>query len=293
LEIKTGFKKVMYFSAKELGLAVYGVSSGNELIARCPFPEHIDSEPSASFNTVKGVLYCFGCGRSATVTQIADMLGGYVKVSPTADRYNKIKDTYWRQLLLNPLAYDHPYLTKRMVSNEQVKEFGIRANGNGVIFPFTKNGRIVGVQVRQIVHSPKYLTFGYKVPLWPDTRYQVLHTPIIITEGIFSTLRLLQFGFKSYATLGALMKFAVKDYLRQYPKVIGVFDDDKAGYLACGRLLKLVPHAKVLVRGIDVGDILDKIRLLEYTGNQTITSDLVTVAKAYGDKKEFFERMGR
>lgn len=287
----------MYYSAKELGLVVHGMSGGNELITRCPFPEHNDKEPSASFNVSKGVLYCFGCGQSATAQQIADMLGGFVHITAKPDQYKKIADTYWRQLLLNPLAIDNEYLAKRRVPNDQVREFGILANSNGIIFPFKKNNRVVGVQIRQYTHRPKYLTFGYKVPLWPDKQWRTYNLDtnepewVIITEGIFSTLRLLEFGFNSYATLGALMKYSVKDYLRQHSKVLGVFDNDKAGIIASGKLLKLVPHAKVLIRGIDVADILDKSNFSRYTKTQMITGDLIDVAMAYGNVKEFFERV--
>lgn len=285
----------MYISARSLGLSVAGSSGNDELIVRCPFPEHDDRSPSASFNSAKGVIYCFGCGQSATANQVADLTGGYVQITNTPDTAKRIPENLWRQLLRNNFAYRNEYLSKRYVSDDLVTKFGIRANANSIIFPFRKNSPftedIVGVQIRQFTKRPKYLTFGEKVPLWPlDAKYNTLE-PLIICEGIFSALRLIEFGYQSYATLGAMIKTDAKDYLRKYTKVIGIFDDDKAGYLACGRLLKLAPHSKVLIRGIDVGDVLDKRRFLEYTGYQRTTSNLSEVAKMYGDKKEFFYRL--
>ena len=50
-----------------------GKEKGTEFVCHCPF--HEDRTPSFSLNVEKGVYYCFGCGVSGGLNQLASKLG--------------------------------------------------------------------------------------------------------------------------------------------------------------------------------------------------------------------------
>lgn len=55
---------------------------GDELIVRCPDPDHDDRNPSAAINVVKGLWTCYACGAGGDT---ATLLGGGVSLEPSTD----------------------------------------------------------------------------------------------------------------------------------------------------------------------------------------------------------------
>src|SRR5690554_2405501 len=279
----------MIYNPDSLNLQVitYG-----ETEAHCICPFHHDTKPSASFNMKSGLFYCFSCGTAHNVQSLAFALNGIVE---KIEKYYNDKRSYsteksWLKLLHNPLAHDNEYLSKRNVTNDLVNIFQIRCNSHGVIFPITDtNKNVKVVQIRQYKRYLKYLTFGEKLPVWPlyvepvESDYH----HVMVVEGVFGVINLYRLGVNAFATMGAMMKSGIKDYIH-HTHVFGFFDHDFAGYVAGARLLKFIPRAEIIVPGgeIDNFSYVDLTKML-YTREHT--RYLPQLAELSGDKDKFWQ----
>jgi len=228
-----------------LGLVVEH-DSFPEVSCLCPF--HDDRSPSASFNMEKGVLYCFTCATSFSAKEIANFLGGTISLVKKSDKirllstrgsHKKIKN--WRHAALFPLALSNKYLQSRLVDNNMVKAYGIREWSNSVYFRlYSHTGNLIGIQERLIDNSKfRYIVHGNKPPLWPAKEVFSLtkSKTVYLTEGIFGMLRAKAAGLQAFALLGVGQLAEALVLLNGF-NVIGVFDDDIAGYTASLKLAK-------------------------------------------------------
>ena len=245
LEVPTG----MVVDPIALGFgSVTRSASDAEFVVECPF--HDDDTPSASFNAAKGLFHCFACGESSNADGIARQTGGSVEfVSPgevALPRGEKWEEPGfdWRKMLLVP-AEGEPkaieYLQSRNVTQRQAIRWGLFAAPAGVGFPLKdKFGMVVGAQVR--LYEPrgkaKYMFYGELPPLWPletirDSRPDDIH---FLVEGVFGAVRARSAGIKGFATLGAGHGLENVVFIMHGREVRGVFDDDKAGWIASAKL---------------------------------------------------------
>lgn len=223
--------------------------SGKELLCRCP--RHEDQHPSATYNTLKGLLYCFSCKAAITAKQLAKELGGeLIEVHEGAVRQRQFgNDNDWLDLLKNPLALGpskgSDYLAKRQVFGEQVKRYDIKENDQGVIFPLRDRfDNTVGCLTRNYSSTPRYVFSGDRPAIWPYIN--LAHgEPTYIVEGTFGVLRFEKWGFKAVASMGTgYAQKIVKLLKSSCSEPIGFFDPDYAGRLAAGKLVLLgVPVA--------------------------------------------------
>lgn len=236
------------YDARDLNLVVKGYSGNNEVLVKCPNPDHSDHNPSASFNTETGLLYCFSCGYSANIAKLQALAGVFVEKKPTT--YSKPdSEQLWKDFHKLPKAYGNSYLKSRNVTDVTVDEFDIRQSNKGVVFLFkdTKS-KIVGCQLRQYENKPKYLTFGERI-LFDSAKLRTYNPdkPIYLTEGVFGMIRGYKSGFQTLATIGAMIKESTLEPIINWPKIYGVFDNDLAGEIAACRLLKFIPTAKIIL----------------------------------------------
>lgn len=236
------------YDAKELGLEVTGYSGINEVLCKCPNPEHSDSNPSASFNIENGLLYCFSCGYSVNAYQLAKQAGVALERKPI--KYVKPdSEQLWKEFYKLPQATGNKYLRSRDVGDMTVGVFDIRQSNKGIVFLFRDyKSNLVGCQLRQYDKKPKYLTFGERV-LFDLTKLPLYNPskPLYLTEGVFGMIRGYQSGFQTLATIGAMIKESTLEPILNWSKVYGVFDNDLAGSIAAVRLLKFVPQAKIVL----------------------------------------------
>jgi len=228
-----------------LGLTL-GHYSYPEISCLCPF--HNDRTPSASFNMEKGVLYCFTCASSFSAKEIANYLGGVVSLMKKSDKLRllamhgsgeKLKN--WKKTALFPLALNNEYLHSRLVDNETINRYKIRAYSNSIFFRLhAHNGKLVGVQERLVDNNKyRYIVHGNKPPLWPAKEVFTLDKSktVYLTEGVFGALRAKMAGLQAFAMLGVSQPFKALELLNGF-NVISVFDDDVAGYTAAIKLAK-------------------------------------------------------
>lgn len=227
-----------------IGLEVTG-RSGNEIIVRCPF--HEDKTPSGEYNIDTGLFYCFSCKTAMDGHKLVDEIGGE-KYPLDWRKYHRDtkfgKTLEWVDHIKNPLAIGNEYLAKRQVSEWQIREHGILASDEGVIFKIedVTGSSVTGIQVRYFDKKPKYKIFGSKQPLWPMKHLPFAEEKVVV-EGVFGALR----GegtssFKPFAMMGSgnvnevaqILKFTTKNYMRN---VVAIMDPDYAGLLAAGRFI--------------------------------------------------------
>lgn len=260
------------YDARELGLNVRGYSGNFETIVSCPNPTHNDHNPSASFNTSNGLLYCFSCGYTSNAFELANAQG--IKLEKREITHTKPdSEELWREFEKAPLAKNNGYLQSRgLLTNSYIEYFDIRAVKQGVVFLFrnTRN-KLVGCQIRQYVKSPKYLTFGERI-LFDSSKIVTYdpNEPIYLTEGVFGMIQGHKYGFQTLATIGAMIKKESLQRLTNWSKIYGVFDNDDAGLKAAKRLLETIPQAKIVL-----GATADEMDWSKLHTNFDITTDVL------------------
>lgn len=272
-----------------LGLRVGGMSGG-EYIVECPF--HGDSHPSACFNPTSGLFFCFSCGATANASKLSFHLGGRV-VKTTGQSNRKLKRVEWRGIAHAPLAVNHPYLRQRGVSDAQVRRWGIREVPGAVAVPVTDHdGTEVGVILRKIEGQPRYLYFGDKPPLWPLGWLMELEpgTEVVVVEGVFGKLRAERAKVPAVAVMGAMVQTSVANYLRRF-KVTVMFDNDFGGYSGAGRLLSLVPSARVIVPGLEADELDVPTWRSIYEEGAMTTRSMSELARLSGDREKFYRQL--
>lgn len=252
----------MYYDPNILGLNVKSMKI-EEANVICPF--HDDHNPSAWFNTSKGLFYCFTCGKSANAAQIAKLTGatGYLSGEDDFISYGKrftfASSTPEEISKSSYNAKGNEYLKRRLITEKQIRYYEIEQDENGnPIFKITDlNGLAIGRITRFVNGTPKYKITGKQFPVWPAAKLDLYDPaePVFLVEGVFGVLRANLFGIQAIATLGASkITQNVMKYLTFF-KIYGIFDDDEAGRIASAKLLILSKGmCKVRVPGAEVDE---------------------------------------
>lgn len=255
------------YSAREFGIKVER-SSGVEEYCLCPF--HTDHTPSASFNRVKGLLYCYVCGKGWNVAQLTELL----KVE-FAERECDIADL---DLLgeegLFELGEDRPsadYFAKRGISPEVIRTYGVRwreGEPRAAVLPIRNlQKNVVGVAYRYLEGATRYKVFGRPTPIWPMPLLQGLRggQPVLVFEGAWSAMRIASVAgveAPAFALLGAKASPSIMDVLRPFQPVF-LYDGDQAGERACRKMRTLSPFSHSWTVPISPDDMDDdQIRTL-------------------------------
>lgn len=271
-----------------LGLEVSGKSRG-EYICRCPF--HNDRHPTgACFNPSNGWFYCFVCGAKAHAEQLAVALGGICsRVQALPDDEEEMD---WSGVLRAPLAYDHEYLKKRKVSNEQVEKFQIKKIPQGIVFPIknTKDQE-VGCLIRNIDRSVRYISLGEKPALW-NLNNLANHkhgNRVWVTEGVFGSLRADSAGIFAVATMTSKIQRDGSKFLNHFPTFV-LYDNDYAGYLGGALFLREMPRAHIVVPGREADELsIDEWKELDNA--PTWTNNIIMLAKFSKDPKKLIQQL--
>lgn len=227
--------------------------------AHCTCPYHHDTTPSASFNMVKGVFYCFSCGASANAEQLArDLSGVIVKRDSLVMGDEEDDPEEWMWIQHQPLALGNSYLVKRGVSDNTVRQFDIRQHPDGIAFLlYDQQHKLRGVQIRHKEKRPKYLIYGRPPTLWPAWIQYDYSEPVFIVEGVFGVLRAYESGIQAYAVLGAMKAAkAWEQAALSYRELYAFMDDDEAGNKAA---LELLLASRGRVRAILPGGEADEL----------------------------------
>lgn len=250
-------------SAKALGLDVTKSSASGEVLVLCPF--HPDKNPSAWYNQAKGLLYCSVCGRGWNEKQIAKARG--IELSdleeedaPIPERYNLI--THTEPIVLGEREYNDYFVT-RGISQATFEHYDlhwISSPHEAAVLPiFNLNSDLVGAVYRYLhphESGTRYRFFGETTSVWPMhlLRYvKPKEDVLIVTEGVFSAMRIYDFCMKTYgysvpvfSLMGAKANSGIVDTLALFKRVWYLYDCDAAGRRAkdkmCGLDLNAIVH---------------------------------------------------
>lgn len=198
----------------------------------CPY--HNDHNPSALFNAKQGSLYCFACHTYKSKKQLEeDMPGQWVNDLTLSVPQRNINNDECRLLKRNPLALNNKYLQKRLVTNEQVKQFNILHNRDGIVFPLNdKTGKLTAILHRQYDNEVRYIKYGDMPLIWPYS-HLTKRNPVYIVEGVFGVLRADLAGLKAVCSFGTGNTRKIADLIRSTTyEHYTVMDNDLAGDLA-------------------------------------------------------------
>lgn len=242
------------YNPRELLLDVRYFLGKGEVLCSCPF--HNDDSPSFCFNINKGVYVCYGCGARGGIKQLVRQTGGIVEISKIEQKSKSELEQEWKKLLIGKHAYDDEYLMSRKVTNEQIEEFSIKKNRDGIVIPLIDdNGKTCGVLLRKKIGKVRYLVIGNKPPLWPLNKLSEINKGeiVAIVEGVFGFLAANRAGINAVATLGANVKPSAIQYLSYYKPRI-VFDDDFAGYLGAGKIVVMNSETEIVIPGTEADE---------------------------------------
>ena len=112
----------------------------------------------------------------------------------------------------------------------------------------------------------------------------------IITEGIFGYLNAERNGVTALTCFSSLVKAHTYKWLTSLNPVI-VFDNDFAGYLGAGRMIKNISNARVVAPGLEADEISAKEWTKIKNGDIVSTRDLDRLAKLSGNVSKFWSKI--
>lgn len=263
-------------------LGYYYQEKGNDYLIRCTNPEHNDTHPSMRIDKMTGVYNCFSCGHSGNLLRENGVRLN--KVDIRSQRIlDKIKE-FRRPSLALPIGVELYKGAYRNISAETMQYYEAFTHPDyesRIMFPLRDlNGDIV-VFIGRHMHTKtadkyKFYPAHTAPPLFPMKPVQILDNTIILVEGIFDALNLIDKGLQNAIcafgthTLYSKKKQKLKIERLEYLKIMGVekiylmFDADEAGQEAARDLENLINNSGVfsseiieLPKGMDPGD-LDK-----------------------------------
>ena len=203
-------------------------------------PEHGDSRPSASVNTVKGMWFCYTCHAHGTLTGEArlaepDYQAMKLWLAKKMDEGRIYPEAWLDRYDAGPV---HPYWLER-VGEAASREFrlGSDPDSEAVTYPLRDpQGRVLGIVRRSLGETgPKY-----KYPLGVDVGRLLFHyttdhrEAVVLVEGALDAIALWSVGIDAFAIYGSrLSQEQVHLIDRIDPEyVYTCYDLDKAGWTA-------------------------------------------------------------
>ena len=259
--------------ARAIGLDVQGSSGGEELVI-CPF--HDDHHASATWNPKHDLFYCFTCGIGMNLEQLLKRTGNKIDSEIIFEDYDipvdlelSREEPEWD---IGVTGYSH-YLKDRGISIGACQKYGINLadGGERVIFPSRNlSGKTEGIICRYIHpgSGPRYRKSGRMFPVWPMDHLVGLKYGeyILVTEGLFSTLRIATVSktFKVFALTGAKANSDIVAALSAFNPIF-LYDGDSAGKRAARTMKALRPDWDVLISKPAPDDMIADEQIIKLT----------------------------
>lgn len=250
-------------------------TQGQDYVVKCFNPEHTDSHPSMRIDIETGIYNCFACGHKGNLLQ-----ENGVRLSPVDRRVMKILKKIGE---LKTVSLDIPegatmYTSSyRGISAETLqyyKAFTHPDYPDRIMFPLYNISNELVVMIGRHMFSnveAKYKFYpGHTTPpIFPAKPLHIYDNSIILVEGIFDALNLIDKGLQNVVTGFGTTTFLKKgsdklSHLKIFnvDKIYIMFDGDTAGREAAKKLENLINktgmfEAEVidLPDGVDPGDL--------------------------------------
>jgi DNA primase len=200
--------------------------SGEEIACYCPW--HDDQNASLAINYTKGMWHCFGgCTKGSGGLQgffrkldnSGSLSQRYIAMFAGQGDLLRIEiDSPDDKLIGNgydvnelPMASENDYLRSRGITEDTVREFGIRYHGmdDSIVMPIYIKHEYIGYVRRNISSNPKYLNsknLQRDQIIYPFDHFKSDFGAVYVCEGPFDALKAHQMGLKNtICTLGGLI----------------------------------------------------------------------------------------
>jgi DNA primase len=169
---------------------------------------------------------------------------------------------------LTGIDHAHPYLRQRGIKEATAKDFGVgyfsgkgSMSGRLVIPICNDKGELVAYAGRSLDGSePKYkLPSGFHKGLVLFNYHRVLkevgaRTAIVLVEGFFDCMKIVQAGFPAVALMGSSLSEAQEELITgDFERVILMLDGDEAGRSGADTIAARL-YRKMFVRIVEVGE---------------------------------------
>lgn len=243
---------------------------GRDYLIHCTHPEHEDTHPSMRVDKLTGVYNCFSCGHKGNLLFDYGVVVNKVNTKVTK-LLEKIAELRKKGLDI-PLGATKVHSDFRGINADTLRYFEAFFHPDfedRIVFPLRNiNGEVV-VFIGRHLHSSssaKYIFSPKNVspPLFPAKPISVENNSIILVEGIFDALNLIDKGLQN-----AICAFGTRSLLRshreklEYLKIMGVekifimFDGDKAGREAAKDLEEVITKEIITKRGFKIEPLFE------------------------------------
>jgi DNA primase len=246
----------------EKGINYKKSNNPSEILITCTSGEHVDKDPSLSYNLEKDMFHCWSCGFKGSKRKFLESIGISSEITfetKQAFKIQKLKNKLQKLIEANecnmPTEYRGWTQGFRGIDEKTVKEFKMFTTSemgfeDYVCIPVYQFGKLKFIEGRYRFNSknkPKYnrKPAGVNVSniAFPLDKLED-KSKVIIVEGIFDMLNMWQHGFRN-----VLCVFGTQNFNEQKVKLfddIGIrnvqimFDGDAAGQSAAAKVRNLL-----------------------------------------------------
>lgn len=246
--------------------------SGHDLLIRCLNPDHEDRNPSLRIDKVSGMGHCFSCGwkvnifkhygiihnfQSSRVVQIKDKIRGIY----AATRGLEMPEGY--------ALFEREFRGISAHTLEAYEAFTHKDYEDRLVFPLRDNSGKIRAFIGRHMFSNAGKRYdikpsGARIPFFPHN-YEIINGTIVIVEGIFDALNLIDKGIPNTVSIMGLQTLNEKNYkeklgafkLRGVSKIIILFDGDTPGRKHAETLEPLIQSENIHTERIDLPDDID------------------------------------
>lgn len=246
--------------------------SGNDLLIKCLNPEHDDKNPSLRIDKNTGIGHCFSCGFKCNIFKFFNVLHNIqdVKILRVKEKIQKIyADSIGLEMPSGYSLYNKEYRDISTKTLNHYEAFTHKDFENRIVFPLRDLTGKIRVFVGRHLYSDVGKRYNIKPPhvsppFFPYD-YKVVNGTIILVEGIFDALKLIDSGIENVIAIMGLQTLNANNYkqkiaefkLRGVHRILVLFDGDTPGRKQAEILLPLLESESILADSIDLPDDMD------------------------------------
>jgi DNA primase len=194
-------------------------TSGKDFVIKCLNPDHIDTNPSLRIHKISGIGHCFSCGYKLNIFKYFNVIYNY-QTTTILQIQNKID-----KIISDTIGLDFPkgysYYTKefRNISQHTLHRYEAFTHQdfeNRIVFPLRDITSKIKAFIGRLMYSNLGKRYdikpsGVTLPLFPWD-YTPKRGEIILVEGIFDALNLIDHGFNNVVALMGTHGISEKNY---------------------------------------------------------------------------------
>jgi len=275
-------------------LSIKFLDKGKDYIVRCTNPEHDDTHPSMRIDKLTGIYHCFSCGHKGNILKEHGVQTNIVDTK-ALKILEKIRNLQRKGIDI-PLGAI-PFTTDfRGISGKTLKYFEAFVHPDyedRIIFPLRDITGDIQVFITRHMYSnvqPKYVFDPAHTtpPLFPSKPISIENSSIILVEGIFDALNLIDKGLQNaVCAFGTNTLFRSYREKLEYLKIMGVekiyimFDGDKPGREAASKLEEIINKTITTKRGTTISPLFEAevVELPDKTDPGSLSQDDVNYIK--------------